>query len=657
MLMAVVLAAVAPVDVFARTPGFSDETRVRGPFREAWIAALPDELRLSEMSVPGTHASGARRAGEPFGDYGVTQAMSLTDQLRLGIRAFDLPLRLGADGGLAVHQGPTPQNLPLANALRQIQAFLARHGREAVFLRVRHRPSVGAFDPYRDPGPDALRAALARYRDDPRFAGLFWVADVPDADPNLAAIRGRIVLLDALTPSSGPAGLAHRAIGPAQAVLGDGSAETLAAHWREREAALADPPGPGGPLSVTSLAASGLDRDWTARDVWTVMRAIRAGEAPAPPTPRAIARAINAQATAAIGTSLGGPLGIVLVDFPSAELVTRIVALNKAFDWGVAGPRALIDVDGDARADYCRTVARDAGAGLACTLLGARGFAATLAVALDPRAGAYQGFADVTGDGRADFCRLPDGANPAWLECHGALGDGGRRGLRPALSGLWLDREALAVAGPVHWLADVTGDGRADFCALGREDGQGALVCWAMGQAGGQAGRAALGASTPLDPGRPGNRWFADVNGDGKADFCRVLGRKPAGYLRCEISDGARFPAAVSAHIRMGHAQGFYRFRGFADVNGDGRADFCRVVGRPPRPKLSCALSDGRQIKDAFYQPIDIGDPSFRFLADTNADGVAEYCRRLGDGIQDFACHDFHRGGVPRETFHLHRAR
>lgn len=37
-----------------------------------WMSALPDELRLSDLSVPGTHDSGASRAG---GDITLTQSM------------------------------------------------------------------------------------------------------------------------------------------------------------------------------------------------------------------------------------------------------------------------------------------------------------------------------------------------------------------------------------------------------------------------------------------------------------------------------------------------------------------------------------------------------------------------------------------------------
>lgn len=633
----------------ADTPGFSDDGRARGPFQENWLAGLPDDTRLSELSIPGTHASAARRAGEPFGAYGVAQALSLSDQLRLGIRALDLPVRLAANGRLYVHHGPTPQNLPLANALRQIQGFLKRHRGEFVLVALSHRPSVGAFDRYRDPGDAAVRRALDGYLSDPRFAGLFRRGG--PADPTLGSVRGRIALLDDPMLPAG-LGIRARATGPRLSLLDGDPEAALDRHWARLEAALGQGAGrsPRGSVPLTSLAGTGLAAQWGGRDVWAAMRAIEAGEVPAPLDPRAVARDVNARALAALGTRLTGPLGVVLMDFPSGALATRIVGLNRAFDWGLAAPRALADIDGDGRADFCRAVRRGGGAALRCDLAGEGGFDGAVALGIGPGAHAFQAVADVTGDGRADFCRLEDAKRPARLACRTDLARPGGAGPRAVLGGLWLaEAPASGADAPRRWLADVTGDGRADLCALTREDGQAALACWAMGQ----TGRAALAKTTPLDPGRPGNRWFADVNGDGAADFCRVVGRKPAGYLRCELADAARFPSAITAHVRMGHREGFYRFRAFADVDGDGRADYCRVVGRPPRPKLSCALSDGEAIKDAFYQPIDIGDPGYRFLADVNADGVAEFCRRLGTGVQDFACLDFQRGGVPRETFRL----
>ena len=50
------------------------------------MTALRDDLRLSELSIPGTHESMAR-----FGtDYAECQSMTLADQLQSGIRVLDI---------------------------------------------------------------------------------------------------------------------------------------------------------------------------------------------------------------------------------------------------------------------------------------------------------------------------------------------------------------------------------------------------------------------------------------------------------------------------------------------------------------------------------------------------------------------------------------
>jgi hypothetical protein len=60
---------------------------------------------------------------------------------------------------------------------------------------------------------------------------------------------------------------------------------------------------------------------------------------------------------------------------------------------------------------------------------------------------------------------------------------------------------------------------------------------------------------------------------------------------------------------------GYPEFRVMADVNGDGRADYCRFVGNPGEIFLSCALvtvtgaidvGDGTVIERAFFGNYDV---------------------------------------------------
>lgn len=74
----------------------------------SWMAGIPDDTLLSNMTIPGTHDSPARTT-IPFTK---TQNLTITQQLALGIRFFDLRLRLHKDGRLYCYHGGIPLGWP-----------------------------------------------------------------------------------------------------------------------------------------------------------------------------------------------------------------------------------------------------------------------------------------------------------------------------------------------------------------------------------------------------------------------------------------------------------------------------------------------------------------------------------------------------------------
>jgi pimeloyl-ACP methyl ester carboxylesterase len=88
-------------------------------------------------------------------------------------------------------------------------------------------------------------------------------------------------------------------------------------------------------------------------------------------------------------------------------------------------------------------------------------------------------------------------------------------------------------------------------------------------------------------------RAFVDVNGDGRADYCRFVGDTPNIFIACILrtSDGS-WGGQYDYKSIIGIDQGYSdRPRGFKDANGDGRADYCRFVGNAPKIFESCNLS------------------------------------------------------------------
>ena len=95
-------------------------------------------------------------------------------------------------------------------------------------------------------------------------------------------------------------------------------------------------------------------------------------------------------------------------------------------------------------------------------------------------------------------------------------------------------------------------------------------------------------------------RFLADVNGDGVRDYCRVVGNPP--FLSCQLGkeDGGfraeRYGFNSEAGIDFGNPS---MEQWMEDVNGDGRADFCRWVGTQ---RFAAALLAG---EDAFASKAD----------------------------------------------------
>lgn len=75
---------------------------------KTWMGSLSDGAWLSNLTIPGTHDSCAR-SNVPFVR---TQYLSISQQLALGIRFFDLRLRRHDDGKLYCYHGGVPINLP-----------------------------------------------------------------------------------------------------------------------------------------------------------------------------------------------------------------------------------------------------------------------------------------------------------------------------------------------------------------------------------------------------------------------------------------------------------------------------------------------------------------------------------------------------------------
>ncbi|MFC5718580.1 FG-GAP-like repeat-containing protein [Streptomyces gamaensis] len=227
-----------------------------------------------------------------------------------------------------------------------------------------------------------------------------------------------------------------------------------------------------------------------------------------------------------------------------------------------------VDINGDGKADYL--VVRESGAVHAWVNNGTDvqgGWVAYGQFAGGASAtGSRVRFADVNGDGKADYLVLgEDGSVRAYLN-NGGDGNGG-----------WEEYGLIATGtgapGSKVRFADIDGDGKADYLVV--ED-DGSVRAWVNHGGDGHGGWSDYGLIA-TGTGAPGAKVrFADVDGDGKADYL-VLGAN--GSVRAWRNNGGDGHGGWNNRGQIvagtGAADSAIRF---ADIDGDGKADYLVVA-------------------------------------------------------------------------------
>ncbi|NDI87643.1 FG-GAP-like repeat-containing protein [Undibacterium crateris] len=196
----------------------------------------------------------------------------------------------------------------------------------------------------------------------------------------------------------------------------------------------------------------------------------------------------------------------------------------------------------------------------------------------------------------------------------------------------------------------ITGSTLDDLCYR-KSDG---LYCVGNDGSGGYSSKSAIKVSSEFSD---VNGWndikkqktirLADINGDGKADLCAVIGSDLGCFLNTSINGSISFSSVkttilTNLPVADIQADGNYKTLSFADINGDGKLDLCyRTKGG-----VSCYLNKSTSTSTISFSSAQLvnifgGNQGWNqeyyggtvMFADVDGDGIADVCGRGSNGF------------------------
>lgn len=106
-----------------------------------WITNLNDKIYVQQLSIPGTHDSGTKDVSF---DLGRTQNLSIEDQFKMGIRAFDLrpAYRVWPYSEFYIYHGITRTSYKFEDVLSYFKKQLDANPGEFVLIQMRHESEL-----------------------------------------------------------------------------------------------------------------------------------------------------------------------------------------------------------------------------------------------------------------------------------------------------------------------------------------------------------------------------------------------------------------------------------------------------------------------------------------------------------------------------------
>lgn len=150
-----------------------------------WMKLIPNQTYVKDISIPGTHDSGAYKFWPAVSLISQCQKWNIEEQLNTGIRFFDIRCKKNSNGKFGIWHDFVDQVLSFDDVIGVILRFLKSNPSEGIVMRLSNEDNhVGAAD-------EEFYNILNNYvRDYPVF---FKGQNI---NPKLSEIRGKVYMLD-----------------------------------------------------------------------------------------------------------------------------------------------------------------------------------------------------------------------------------------------------------------------------------------------------------------------------------------------------------------------------------------------------------------------------------------------------------------------------
>ncbi len=279
-----------------------------------WMANIKDEVSLKDLTIPGTHDSGADYGCPDFSysKYAVCQDWTITEQLNKGIRYLDIRLKYNSDEGqLRIQHGKCYQRDNFGSVLKEIKNFLLTNPTEAIIMRFKDED-------------DDTKDSVFKARFDEYIADFRNIIFTGETIPTLREARGKVVLIDFCTKMK--AYVPHgNLILPRGNWYNDGDEEArYTSNWAQM-VTCREEQSPRQKLYFSAFNQNGLSEG--ADD-------LIAGFFTAASTPRDIAEYMTPKLKKSLSKSGNrrGTYGMVVMDFPTEHNIQLLIKSNNSPD-------------------------------------------------------------------------------------------------------------------------------------------------------------------------------------------------------------------------------------------------------------------------------------------------------------------------------------